>query len=99
MVRIYEATGDGRGPWTKGDRVAYSPFRKESAVVVIYRVGLVTEFGRNLVPAVRKDATTGALRLVEEHLDPQDKVFLSQLPRTSANATSGESTVPELTVF
>ena len=99
MVRIYEATGDGRGPWTKGDRVAYSPFRKQGAVVVIYRIGLVTEFGRNMVPAVRADATAGALRLVEEHLDPDDEAFLSQLPRMAAKPAGGESTSPALSVF
>jgi hypothetical protein len=99
MVRIYEVTGDGHGPWAKGDRVAYSPFRKERAVVIIYRVGLVTEYGLNLVPAVRQDVAARRLRLLEEHLDPHDETFLSDLCAPSVQSTEPcRIEVPALTV-
>jgi hypothetical protein len=72
MIRIYEVTKDGRGPWAAGDRVAYSPFRKERSVVVTYRIGPVMTFGRNMTLAVRRDAASGALRFVEEILSVEE---------------------------
>jgi hypothetical protein len=75
MIRVYQCVRYSAAPWCVGERVVYRPFEYQECVTIIGHDGN-RSFGLAVIPTVHRDAFTGSLELIHEHVEDADIVDL-----------------------